>query len=93
MRIAFAGTPAFAAAALSALHEAGHEIVLVLTQPDRPSGRGMKLHPSAVKTVAVSLGLPVLTPVTLSVKKSPEKAEEALKALENCGCDVFVVAA
>ena len=93
MRIAFAGTPAFAAAALSALHEAGHEIVLVLTQPDRPSGRGMKLHPSAVKTVAVSLGLPVLTPVTLSVKKSPEEAEEALKALENCGCDVFVVAA
>ena len=75
MRIAFAGTPAFAAAALSALHEAGHEIVLVLTQPDRPSGRGMKLHPSAVKTVAVSLGLPVLTPVTLSVKKSPEEAE------------------
>ena len=49
MRIAFAGTPAFAAAALSALIDAGHEVCLVLTQPDRPSGRGMKLKPSAVK--------------------------------------------
>jgi Methionyl-tRNA formyltransferase len=49
MRLIFAGTPAFAAAALDALAEAGHDIALVLTQPDRPAGRGMKLTPSAVK--------------------------------------------
>ena len=54
MRIAFAGTPPFAATALKALLAAGHEIVLVLTQPDRPSGRGMKLKASAVKELALS---------------------------------------
>lgn len=63
MRIAFAGTPAFAAAALSALIDAGHEVCLVLTQPDRPSGRGMKLKPSAVKEVALAHNIPVLTPI------------------------------
>ena len=52
MRIAFAGTPAFARAALEALHAAGHEITLVLTQPDRPAGRGMKLTASPVKACA-----------------------------------------
>ena len=70
MRIAFAGTPAFAAAALSALINAGHEVCLVLTQPDRPSGRGMKLKPSAVKEVALAHGIPVLTPTSLSVKRA-----------------------
>jgi methionyl-tRNA formyltransferase len=48
MRLIFAGTPEFAQVAMAALHAAGHEIVLVLTQPDRPAGRGMKLQPSPV---------------------------------------------
>lgn len=93
MRIAFAGTPPFAAAALSALLEAGHEIPLVLTQPDRPSGRGMKLKPSAVKEVALRHGIPVLSPVSLSVRRAPKEAEEALAALEAAQADVLVVAA
>ena len=53
MRLVFAGTPPFAAAALAALADAGHEIACVLTQPDRPSGRGMKLTASAVKALAL----------------------------------------
>lgn len=93
MRIAFAGTPAFAAAALSALINAGHEVCLVLTQPDRPSGRGMKLKPSAVKEVALAHDIPVLTPISLSVKRAPHEAEEALAALENAGAEVLIVAA
>ena len=91
MRIAFAGTPPFAAAALSALLEAGHEIPLVLTQPDRPSGRGIK--PSAVKEFALRHGISVLSPVSLSVRRAPEEAEEALAALEAAQADVLVVAA
>lgn len=93
MRIAFAGTPPFAASALKALINAGHEISLVLTQPDRPSGRGMKLKASAVKEVALAHGIPVLSPLTLSVKKSPEEAEAALLALEATQSDVLIVAA
>ena len=93
MRIAFAGTPPFAAAALQALLEAGHEIVLVLTQPDRPSGRGMKLKASAVKELALAHGLRVITPETLSVKRNPETAEAALSELQACGAELLVVAA
>jgi len=62
MRIVFAGTPAFAACALQALIDAGHDIVGVLTQPDRPAGRGMKLQASPVKLLAQSAGLPVAQP-------------------------------
>ena len=62
MRIAFAGTPAFAAAALSALINAGHEVCLVLTQPDRPSGRGMKLKPRPAKKEPLPMAFPVLHP-------------------------------
>ena len=65
MRLVFAGTPPFAAAALAALADAGHEIACVLTQPDRPSGRGMKLTASAVKALALQRGLPVAQPPTL----------------------------
>ncbi len=65
MRIVFAGTPEFAAAALKALLAAGHDIPLVLTQPDRPSGRGMKLRPSAVKQVALEHGIAVCQPRSL----------------------------
>lgn len=65
MRLIFAGTPDFAVPALEALIEAGHEVVMVLTQPDRPSGRGMKLTPSPVKAAAISHDLPVFQPQTL----------------------------
>ncbi len=86
MRIIFAGTPPFAAAALHALAEAGHDIALVLTQPDRPAGRGMKLTPSAVKQAALARGLPVSQPATL---KTPETQAE----LAAVNADVMVVAA
>lgn len=65
MRILFAGTPGFAARALCALVRAGHEVALVLTQPDRPAGRGMKLTPSEVKRTALDLGLSVYQPARL----------------------------
>ena len=65
MRLVFAGTPPFAAAALAALADAGHEIACVLTQPDRPSGRGMKLTASAVKALALQRGLQVAQPQSL----------------------------
>lgn len=86
MRIIFAGTPEFARVALIALHQAGHTIVAVLTQPDRPSGRGMKLTPSAVKQTALQLGLPVWQPATL---KTPEIQAE----LKTLAADLMVVAA
>ncbi|MCZ4304081.1 methionyl-tRNA formyltransferase [Zoogloeaceae bacterium G21618-S1] len=86
MRIAFAGTPAFAATALTALIDGGFEVVLVLTQPDRPAGRGMKLQPSAVKQVALAHGIPVDQPEKL---RTPEQ-QSALRAVEP---DVLVVAA
>ncbi|MHB1084734.1 MAG: methionyl-tRNA formyltransferase [Thiobacillus sp.] len=86
MRIVFAGTPPFAATALNALADAGHDIVLVLTQPDRPAGRGMKLTPSAVKQTALNRSLPVYQPSTL---KTPA-AQAELRAMD---ADVMVVAA
>jgi methionyl-tRNA formyltransferase len=86
MKVIFAGTPPFAAAALRALHQAGHEIALVLTQPDRPAGRGMKLTPSAVAVTAQELGLVIAKPAKL---KNAE-AQQQLAAVE---ADVMVVAA
>ena len=86
MRILFAGTPPFAAAALDALADAGHDIALVLTQPDRPAGRGMKLAPSAVKQAALARGLPVFQPVSL-------RSAEAQAELRAADADVMVVAA
>jgi methionyl-tRNA formyltransferase len=86
MRLIFAGTPEFAAAALAALIEAGHEVVLVLTQPDRPAGRGMKLTPSPVKQLALQHGLRVLQPSTL-------KDVEAQAQLVAMNADVMIVAA
>ncbi|MDD3379793.1 MAG: methionyl-tRNA formyltransferase [Rugosibacter sp.] len=62
MRVIFAGTPEFAAQALAAILAAGHHVPLVLTQPDRPAGRGMKLQPSAVKQLALTHNLPVFQP-------------------------------
>jgi methionyl-tRNA formyltransferase len=85
VRIVFAGTPHFAAHALAALLDK-HEVVAVLTQPDRPSGRGMQLTASPVKQLALQRGLPVLQPVTL-------KTEEAQKEIAALSADVMVVAA
>lgn len=65
MRLLFAGTPRFSAVILEAILEAGHEVPLVLTQPDRPAGRGMKLVASEVKSLALTRGLEVLQPITL----------------------------
>jgi methionyl-tRNA formyltransferase len=64
-RIAFAGTPAFAVPSLRAIVATGASVPLVLTQPDRPAGRGRRLMPSAIKELAVELGLPLLQPATL----------------------------
>ncbi len=86
MRIIFAGTPEFAAQALSALLKAGHDIPLVLTQPDRPAGRGMKASASAVKQLAEQCGIPVWQPTSL---KDPEIQSK----LFDIGADVMVVAA
>ena len=73
MRVIFAGTPEFARVALAHLHEAGFEIALVLTQPDRPAGRGMKLQASAVKQWAQAQQIPVAQPRILRLDgKYPE---------------------
>ena len=93
MKIIFAGTPEFAATALLALLDAGHEICLVLTQPDRASGRGMKLTPSAVKSAALAHNLPVLTPVSLRIDKGGEETTEAYRRMESLNADLLVVAA
>jgi methionyl-tRNA formyltransferase len=97
MKVVFAGTPEFAAVALQALHEAGFDIPLVLTQPDRPAGRGMQLQPSAVKQYAVAQGIDVLQPLSLRTdSRDPVRAEQALAAharLLSTPYDVMVVAA
>jgi len=94
MKIIYAGTPEFAASALQALHEAGHEITLVLTQPDRPAGRGMQLQASAVKQYAQAHNMPVAQPVSLRLDgKYPDVAREAHALLESTPHDVMVVAA
>ena len=87
MKVIFAGTPDFAAAALKAIAAAGFEIPLVLTQPDRPKGRGMQLAPSPVKQAALELGLHVAQPEKL------RNNAEALQMLKGVDADVMVVAA
>ncbi|MFG6448694.1 methionyl-tRNA formyltransferase [Roseateles sp. BYS180W] len=94
MRVVFAGTPEFAATALQALIEAGHEVPLVLTQPDRPAGRGMKLQASAVKQVALQHGIAVAQPLGLRLDgKYAQDAAQAQAALLQARPDVMVVAA
>lgn len=94
MKIVFAGTPEFAAVALEALYAAGHEIVLVLTQPDRPAGRGMKLQASAVKQCALLHNTPVSQPISLKLDgKYPDIASAAHQELQSIDYDVMVVAA
>ena len=86
MRIVFAGTPAFAASALRALIGARHEVALVLTRPDRPAGRGLKLAAGEVKQLAVHARLPLLQPPTL-------KDAQLQARLRNAGAQAMVVAA
>jgi len=93
MRIAFAGTPAFAATALQALLAAGYEICLVLSQPDRPAGRGQQLQAAPVKRLALERAIPVITPSSLRVERAGEEAEQALAQLHTAEPDVLVVAA
>lgn len=86
MKVAFAGTPEFAAQALEAILAAGFDVPLVLTQPDRPAGRGQKLQASPVKRVALAHGIPL---------HQPEKLRDSAthEPLRECGADVLVVAA
>ena len=94
MRVVFAGTPAFAETALAQLHAAGFAIPLVLTQPDRPAGRGMKLHASPVKEFALAHGIALAQPRSLRLDgKAPEDAAAAQAALVAAAPDVIVVAA
>lgn len=94
MKVVFAGTPAFAQRALEALARSGHEVALVLSQPDRPSGRGLTVTPGPVKAYALANGWPVLQPHSLSLGGT--HADEALQAHERLravAADVMVVAA
>jgi methionyl-tRNA formyltransferase len=86
MRLVFAGTPAFARCALEALLQAGHDISLVLTRPDRPSGRGLKLRSSEVKALAIERDLPLAQPVTL-------RGDDTRQRLAAVGAQAMVVAA
>jgi methionyl-tRNA formyltransferase len=94
LRVIFAGTPEFARIALERLHAAGHTIALVLSQPDRPAGRGMKLQASAVKQFALDHGISVAQPRSLRLDgKYPEDAALARQAIADADADVMVVAA
>ena len=84
MKIIFMGTPDFAVGTLRSLAEAGHEITLVVSQPDKPKGRGHAMVPTPLKVVAEELGIPVFQPV---------KIREAKDVLEKTEADVCVVAA
>ena len=86
MKIIFAGTPEFAVPALEALIKAGHDIVMVLTQPDRPAGRGMKLRASPIKQLALMHQLNIFQPESLK----PEDVQAKIAAMQS---DAMVVAA
>lgn len=86
MRVCFAGTPAFAAVALRAIADAGHQVPLVLSQPDRPAGRGLALQPSPVKQLATALGIEVYQPTTLRDPAAQDR-------LRDTDCELLVVAA
>jgi methionyl-tRNA formyltransferase len=86
MKIIFAGTPEFAVPSLQILLDSEHEICAVYTQPDRPAGRGRKLHISPVKALAMSAGIPVFQPLTM-------KADEDLQQIRSFNADLIVVVA
>ena len=94
MRIAFAGTPEFARVALEALYKAGHEIALVLTQPDKPAGRGLHMQPSPVKQFALAQGFTTIQPRGLKLDgKFAEDAQAAHDAISIANPEVIIVAA
>jgi len=94
MRLVFAGTPEFASAALAAVVSAGHEVVLAMTQPDRPSGRGLQVHPSPVKALAQQHGIPVIQPRGLRIDgRYDADAQAAHATLAATRHDAMVVAA
>ena len=86
MKIVFMGTPEFAAGALEALIKAGHEIVAVVTQPDRPKGRSKELLAPPVKVCALEHGIPVMQPIKI-------KKPEAVAELKRYPADIYIVAA
>lgn len=94
MRVGFAGTPEFSRLALQAILDAGFTVPLVLTQPDRPAGRGLKLTPSPVKQLALEHNIPVAQPRSLRLDgKYPDEALSGEAALKSARLDVLVVAA
>lgn len=97
MKIVFAGTPEFAAQAMRAIYDAGHEIVLALTQPDRRAGRGMHLHASPVKEFALKKNIPVLQPETLrrtsTDSQKQAQAQAVYERLSSTDFDAMVVVA
>ena len=94
LRVGFAGTPEFSRQALQAILDAGYTVPLVLTQPDRPAGRGLKLTASAVKQLALTHNIPVAQPRSLRLDgKYPEEAQSAQTDLMEAKLDVLVVAA
>jgi len=94
MKVIFAGTPEFARVAVERLHAAGVDIALVLTQPDRPAGRGLKLQASPVKQWAQERNIPVAQPRSLRLDgKYPDDAQAAKSAIDAAQADVMVVAA
>ncbi len=97
MKIIFAGTPEFAATALAAILSAGHEVVAVLTQPDRPAGRGLQLQESPVKRLAKANHIPVFQPQSLYLQNKDEKrleeAQQTLAALDQMDFEAVVVVA
>lgn len=94
LKVVFAGTPEFAKTALESILGAGHQVVAVFTQPDRPAGRGMNLQASPVKTLALSNQIPVYQPHSLKLNGAhAQEAQAALKALDQIDFDVIVVAA
>ncbi len=94
MRLVFAGTPVFAQTALAALHGGGHDIALVLTQPDRPAGRGMQLQASAVKQYALQYGMALCQPTSLRLDGNyPNEAAAAQVAIAQAQAEAMVVVA
>jgi methionyl-tRNA formyltransferase len=94
MKIIYAGTPEFAAVALDALYQAGHDITLALTQPDRRAGRGMQLQASPVKQRAIAYGIPVAQPLSLRLDGNyPDSARAAHQLLRDTPHDLMIVAA
>ena len=94
LKVVFAGTPEFARVALEAIVHAGHEVVTVMTQPDRPAGRGLQLQASPVKQFALEKNIPIMQPTSLKVAGAHgDEAREALGGLQKLEFDVMVVAA